>query len=156
MSVGIIIALVILGIILLLVEFLIIPGVTIAGITGSLLIIGGVVLGYYFHPFKTANLILLGTMVLLVLFSVLAFKTKTWQKMGLKTEIDGHATEDVALKFKVGDAGVAISRLAPIGKVMINESIVEARSMGGYIDQNTEIVIIRTEKNKLFVEPKSN
>lgn len=153
MSVGVIITLIILGILLLLVEFLIIPGVTVAGIVGSLLIIGGVVSGYYFHPFNIANYILLGTIVLLILFFILAFKTKTWQKLGLKTEIDGHATQDVAEQFKVGDTGKAISRLAPIGKVMIGESIVEARSMGGYIDPNTEIIIIRTEKNKLFVEP---
>lgn len=156
MSVGVIITLVIVGILLLLVEFLIIPGVTVAGIVGSLLIIGGVVSGYYFHPFKIANFILLGTIVLLLLFFILAFKTKTWQKLGLKSEIDSHATQDVAELFDVGDTGKTVSRLAPIGTIMINESLVEARSLGGFIDPNTEIVIIRKEKNKLFVEPKSN
>jgi membrane-bound ClpP family serine protease len=156
MSVGVIITLVIVGILLLLVEFLIIPGVTVAGIVGSLLIIGGVVSGYYFHPVKTANFILLGTIVLLLLFFILAFKTKTWKKLGLKSEINSHATQDVAELFNVGDTGRAVSRLAPIGQIMINDTIVEARSMGGFIDPNTEIVIIRKEKNKLFIEPKSN
>ena len=35
-----------------------------------------------------------------------------------------------------------------------NDVIVEARSMGGFIDEDIDVVIIRTEKNKLFVEPK--
>ncbi len=154
MTIGVIVSLVVIGIILLLVEFLITPGVTIAGISGSLLIIGGVVAGYYFHPVKIGHFILLGTLLALVVVFVLAFKTKTWKKLGLESAIDGHATEDVSEVFKVGDIGKAVSRLAPIGKVMINDKIVEARSLGGFIDPNTAIIVIRTEKNKLFVEPK--
>lgn len=155
MSIGVIIALIVIGICLLLVEFLITPGVTIAGIGGSILIIAGVVAGYYYHAGRVAHFMLLGTLVLITIIFVTAFKTKTWQKMGLSTAIDSH-TEDVAEAFKVGDTGKTISRLAPIGKAMINDAIVEAHSMGGYIDPNTEIIIIKTEKNKLFVEPKSN
>lgn len=154
MSIGVIIGLVILGIVCLLVEFLIVPGITVAGIVGSLLIIGGVVSGYYFHSSQEGTIILVSTVVLLFIFFYIAFKTNTWQKMGLNTSIDGHANKDVAESFHVGDTGVSVSKLAPIGKILIKGEIVEARSMGEYIDQDTEIIIIRTEKNKLFIEPK--
>lgn len=154
MSISVIIALVVLGILLLLVEFLITPGVTVAGISGTLLIIGGVVCGYYFRGTPTGHYILFSTIVLILLLFIVAFKTKTWQKIGLKSAIDGHVETPGSENFKVGDTGKTISRLSPIGKVLINNTIVEARSMGGIIDQNTEIKIIRTEINKLFVEPK--
>jgi membrane-bound ClpP family serine protease len=153
MSVGIIITIIVLGILLLLVEFLVVPGVTVAGIAGTLLIIGGVVSGFYFHNPPVSTYITIATVIVILLIFILAFKTKTWQKLGLKTTIDSHATVDVAETFKVGDEGVSVSRLAPIGKVMINDTLVEARSLGGYIDPNTPVKIIRTEKNKLFVEP---
>lgn len=154
MSTGVIITLIILGIILLLVEFLVIPGVTVAGIAGTLLIVGGVISGYYYQEPPVGNYITLGTVVIIIILFITAFKTKTWQKIGLKSSINSHSGEDVAEIYKVGDEGVTVSRLAPIGKVMINDNLVEARSLGGFIDPNTPIVIIRTEKNKLFVEQK--
>jgi membrane-bound ClpP family serine protease len=112
--------------------------------------------GYYFHAAPVSHFILLATLFFLILVLVIAFKTKTWQKLGLKTSINGHVETAGSDTFKVGDTGRSISRLAPIGKVMINEKIVEARSMGGFIDPNVAIVVIRTEKNKLFIEPKLN
>lgn len=154
MSISVIIALVIIGILLLLVEFLIVPGVTIAGIAGTILIIGAVLCGYYFHESSVGHYLLLSTIGLITIIFVAAFKTKTWQKLGLNTSIDGHVEGIGDDKYKVGDTGKTISRLAPIGKIMIQESIVEARSMGGYIDPDVDVVIIRAEKNKLFVEPK--
>ena len=154
MSIGVIVALIILGILLLLVEFLVVPGITVAGVVGTVLIIGGVAAGYYFHATPPGHYIMLSTFGLILLVFITAFKTKTWQKLGLKTSIDSHVETAGSEKFKVGDEGKSISRLAPIGKVMINEVIVEARSMGGYIDPDKDIIIVRTEKNKLFVEPK--
>jgi membrane-bound ClpP family serine protease len=149
----IIVTLILLGIALLMVEFLIFPGINVAGIAGTLFIIGGIICGYYFHPGNTANLITISTLAVLVVVVAIAFKTKTWQRFGLKSEINSHANEDVAEAYKVGDRAKTISRLAPIGTIIISDSIVEARSMGGFIDPNTEVIIVRTEKNKLFVEP---
>lgn len=153
MSVGIIITLIVIGITLLLVEFLIVPGVTIAGIAGTLLIVGGVIAGYVYQDVKIANYIAIGAGVSTLIIFVFAFRTKTWKNVGLKANIDGHSGEDVAEIFHIGDEGEAVSRLAPIGKVLIKDQLVEARSLGGFIDPGTSIKIIRTEKNKLFVEP---
>jgi membrane-bound ClpP family serine protease len=135
------------------VEFLVIPGITIAGIAGTLFIVGGIVVSYYFKDNHTANIITICTLAMIIVAVVIGFKTKTWERFGLKKEIDGHATEDVAKTFKVGDKGTTVSRLAPIGNIIINDIIVEARSLGGFIDPNTNVVIVRTEMNKLFVEP---
>jgi membrane-bound ClpP family serine protease len=153
MSTYIIITFIILGIVLLMMEFLVFPGVAIPGIAGTIFIIGGIVSAFYFHPGVTANLITISTFVLMILVVTVTFKTKTWQRFGLKSEIDSHASVDVAQTYKVGDKGKSVSRMAPIGTIMINNDIIEARSLGGFIDPNTEIIVVKTEKNKLFVEP---
>jgi membrane-bound ClpP family serine protease len=142
-----------LGILLLLVEFLVIPGVTIAGIAGTIFIVGGLICSYIFRDAREGNIITLVSLTAIVFIFVLAFKSRTWQRFGLKTEIDSHVGENVDLNFKIGDTGRAVSKLSPIGKVMINDTLVEASSMGTYIDAGSEIRIVRTEKNKLFVEP---
>ena len=60
-------------------------------------------------------------------------------------------------QFKVGDHGVARTRLALIGEALINGQIVEVKSEGGFINENEEIEIIRVSGNSLFVaKVKSN
>ncbi len=154
MSVGVIVSLIIIGILLLLVEFLVVPGVTIAGVSGTVLILGGVIAGYYFQESPVDHIILVSTLAFIIIVFVLAFKTKTWRRLGLKSTIASHVEAVAEDAFMIGDTGKTISRLAPIGKVMVNGKIVEARSMGGYIDASKDIVVVRIEKNKLFVEPK--
>jgi membrane-bound ClpP family serine protease len=51
--------------------------------------------------------------------------------------------------------GKAVSRLAPIGKALIEDRLYEVRSDGSYIDSNSEIIVTRIEGNKIFVEIKN-
>ena len=55
-------------------------------------------------------------------------------------------------RFKVGDKGVAISRLAPIGKVEINSHIVEGKSTGDFIDDGATVEVVSLQDNKLIVK----
>ncbi|MFP4488825.1 MAG: nodulation efficiency protein D (NfeD), partial [Bacteroidales bacterium] len=64
-SLGVIIFLIILGILLFMVEFLIVPGITIAGIGGAVSIISGIVLSFFYHGPGTGLIVLICTMVLI-------------------------------------------------------------------------------------------
>ena len=108
MSVSIIITLVVLGVLLLLVEFLVVPGITVAGIAGTLLIVGGVFCGYYFHKTPIGHYIMLSTIGAILLLFIIAFKTKTWQKLGLKTSINSHVETAGSETFNTGDTGKTI------------------------------------------------
>lgn len=156
MSVAAIILLILLGIALLLIEFLVVPGVTIAGVLGTLLIIGGVFCGYYFHQTPTGHYILLGSVGVMSAIFVTAFKTKTWRRMGLQTSIEGKVGVIEEEEIHVDDTGKTTSRLNPIGKALINNQLFEVRSNGSYIDSNKEIKVIRIDGNKIYVELKSN
>ena len=154
MSVGAIILLIVLGIILLFLEFFVIPGVTIAGIGGFLCLAGAIFAAYYNHGTGTGNIILLSTIVVLIILIFIAFKSNIWKKVMLNTDIDGIAT-DVKNdpSFKIGDRGMAITRLAPIGKAMFNNKMVEAKSIAGFIDQNTEVEIVKIQNTNVIVKP---
>ena len=44
--------------------------------------------------------------------------------------------------------------MAPMGKVLVNNQSIEATSTGGFIDENTEIEVVKVLQNKLIVKPK--
>lgn len=154
MSILAIVLLILIGFLLLFIEFLIIPGITIAGIGALLLIGGGIFCAYFFHGITPGNYVLLSTGSGIILFFVFVLKLKTWKRFGLKSEIGGRVGTLDESAVTVGDSGIAVSRLAPIGKAMFNNIQYEVRSEGTYIDAHKEVTIISIEGNKIFVELK--
>ncbi len=157
MSILVIVMLIILGIMLFIVEFLVIPGITIAGIGGAILLVGGVILGYHYHGPVVGNYILLGTALASILSLYLALKSRTWRKAALETQISSKIDiispgED---KVKTGDTGITITRLNPMGKIEVNGEFYEGKAIDSYLDPGTEIIVIKVEKNKLIVKPKN-
>jgi len=157
MSILVIVMLIILGIMLFIVEFLVIPGITIAGIGGAILLVGGVILGYHYHGPVVGNYILLGTALASILSLYLALKSRTWRKAALETQISSKINiispgED---KVKTGDTGITITRLNPMGKIEVHGEFYEGKAIDSYLDPGTEIIVIKVEKNKLIVKPKN-
>jgi membrane-bound ClpP family serine protease len=56
-------------------------------------------------------------------------------------------------KIKIGDKGKTITRLNPMGRVMVGNEHYEAKSIDKLIDQNTEVEIVKIESNKIIVKP---
>jgi membrane-bound ClpP family serine protease len=156
MSVTLIIILILLGILLFIIEFLLIPGIGIAGIIGAVLMIGGVILGYNYHGITIGNIILASTVVLSVITLVLVLKSKTWKKVMLNTKIEGkvNSIEKNGKKLNIGDLGTTITRLNPMGKVLIGGQYYEAQALNMLIDEGTEIIITKISGKKIIVEPK--
>jgi len=149
-----IIVLIVIGLIFLVAEFLIIPGITVAGIAGFVLIVFGVYLGYSQYGATTGHIILLSTAVASVATIALSLRAKTWRWATLSTNIDSRATEDYEHIIKAGDVGITVSRLAPMGKAVINDNIVEVTALGEMIDQQSTIEVVKVEGNKIIVKLK--
>ena len=143
------------GIILLLVEFLVVPGVSVFGIGGFLCLIGGVIASYVFHGNTAGHITLIAAVVASVLSMVFAFRRKTWRKMGLNASIDSKIVTIEPDKINGGDTGRTITRLAPMGKVKVHDMVCEAKSISGFIDENTEIEVIKVSRNQLIVKLKT-
>jgi membrane-bound ClpP family serine protease len=146
-----IITLLLLGIILILLEIFVVPGITVAGIGGLVLLVAGIYFSYANYGTPIGHFILLGTFAMVGLLFYVSYKGGAIKTMTLNAEVTSVAKEDVSLKVKVGDTGKAVSRMAPMGTVMINNELYEASSKGGFIEVNTEIEVIHIADNKITV-----
>ena len=138
---------------MLLIEFAVIPGVTVAGIGGFILLGLSVYIAFSAYGsgagFLTLTFVLIASPLLIYYF----FRSKAGKKMVLDSLIDGKVESVDPEKIHAGDTGKTIGRLAPSGKVKVNGEIVEAHSAGGFIDHNTEIKVLKIHMNKIIVEP---
>ena len=153
MSLTAIIFLIILGIILFYVEFLIIPGFTIAGILGTASIIVGVYFGYKEYSTPGGHYILLATAILSISSIVFMLRTGTWDKIALKGKVVGKSSILLETEVSIGDKGETITRLNPYGKVIINSKFYEAKSSNSFLDPKTEIEVKKIDGSHLIVKP---
>lgn len=153
--------LIILGIGLLLVEFLLVPGITVAGIGGLAMMAGGVYLGYTNYGMEVGTYILIGNLIAVVIAIAYALRGNTWRKFMLNSEITSHAfdkseEEDTEEnRIYPGDIGITVSRLNPMGKVFIKDAYVEGKASNIYIDPQTEVEVVKVFPNQIIVKPKN-
>lgn len=148
-----IIGLMLFGTFLMVAEIIFVPGTTIVGILGFIFSAYCIYLGYdYFGP-TTGTLILLGGAVVNILALVFAFKGRSWERFSLKGAITSKFNDEFKNDLKIGDKGVTISSLKPVGKAMFSNDEIEVSSNGVYIDENIEIEVLRIESSKIIVKP---
>ena len=67
-----------------------------------------------------------------------------------ETLTDGLNDEN-ELELHVGDEGVSVSSLRPIGKASFNDEEMEVRSLGEFIEEKQPIKIIEIDNKKIVV-----
>ncbi|RLD90470.1 MAG: hypothetical protein DRJ09_04170 [Bacteroidetes bacterium] len=148
-----VIVLIVVGILLLLLEVLVIPGTGFAGIAGFVSIIAGVWIAYAYLGSSTGNIVLFVTLAVNVIAIWIGVRSKTWKKAALVSTIDGKVNTINDINLKVGDVGKTISRCVPMGKADFNGNFVEVDARVDFIDPNTEIKIIKIDNNKIYIKP---
>lgn len=149
----IIIFLIILGIVLLLIEVTILPGITVAGVGSFLVLVYSVYLAFTSYGSLVGFLTLAFVLIVSPLLVYYFFKGKAGKSMVLNTVLPGFANEINSEKVKVGDIGITIGRLAPMGKIKVNDEVVEVRSTGTFVNPGEKVRIISIEKSLVTVEP---
>ena len=150
----VIIILIVLGILLFVIEFLLVPGVTIAGIGGLVLTVLGVYKAFEDFGSTVGVWVLIGTILLSVFVIAMSLRARTWSRLMLKTNIKGTVDKDLTEEqVKSGDRGTALTRLAPMGKILVNDLVREAKSTEGYIDEHTDIEIVSIAGTRISVKP---
>jgi membrane-bound ClpP family serine protease len=151
MDILIIIGLIVAGIVLFLIEIFVIPGISLAGI-------GAFVCLIYANYFafsnlgNTAGFITLAASVIACVASLVIFmKSKALDKMALKKNITSTVDNKAEQSVKVGDTGTAVTRLALIGMADINGHHVEVKSIDGFIDEKTPVVVSRIAGGTIHV-----
>ena len=95
----------------------------------------------------------MGTRVLAASIVLIIFllRSKTWKKLQLDTSLDGKVNVE-AEKLQVGQKGLAVSRLAPMGTIEVDGTFYEAQSVLDLIDQKTPVKVVKIEGSKIWVQ----
>ncbi len=144
------------GTLLIVVEIIFVPGTTIVGILGFMFFVYCIYLGYNYYGANTGTLILFGSAAINIIAIAIAFKSKSWERFSLKNTMKGRFNEDFQINLNVGDKGITISTLKPIGKAIFGINEIEVSSDGGYVGENVEIEVKKIEPSKIIVQSINN
>lgn len=158
-----------LGLLLLLVEIFVIPGFGIAGISGIVLIVGGLtlsLLGNRDFDFQHVSAADSGRAALTVLVGLgIGFALILWlsHKIGSKGPLRrvalnadlGEAISSPTHQELIGKEGIAQTVLRPSGKVQIEGQIYDGISESGFVEKGEPIVVIKSENAQVYVVTKN-
>ena len=152
MDIVIIASLIIAGLILFIIEVFLLPGISIAGIVSA-----GCLLYANYYAFDTLGTVpgcitLAISVIGVVAITIWFMRSKTVDKLSLKKTIDYRPEPLKGLDLKVGDEGIALTRLALIGNAEFSGRIIEVRSSGEFIDQKSKIRVERILDGVVLVE----
>ncbi|MDR1005575.1 MAG: hypothetical protein LBL74_01750 [Bacteroidales bacterium] len=140
------------GIGLLMLELIAIPGTTITGLLGCGLIGWGIYNMYVEYGTGWGTFSLIFCLVVAILLLIYSLRAKTWKKFSLNKSIDSKVNEPKREIF-VGDKGISITRLAPIGIAEIKGERMEVYTSTSFVDPKMEIEVELVEGNKIMVKP---
>lgn len=145
-------SLILVGIALIVVEIIFVPGSTIVGVLGFVSAVVGVYLGFTYFGDTIGWWILGGTSVAFAAALYWGFKGDTWDRFSLKDISEGKFNEGYSSGLQVAERGKTLSALRPSGKAEFNNKEYEVRTYGNYIDSGTEIEIVKIQGNTIYVE----
>ncbi|MEM9494040.1 MAG: NfeD family protein [Myxococcota bacterium] len=148
----IVIALIVIGLALLAIEMLVIPGVGIIGVLGLVAVTAsGYVAITELSPGIAAIAIAAGVASSVAMFWLFP-RTRTARAMILETETTGSAADPKDAEL-IGLRGTALTPLRPAGSAEIADRTVDVVSDGQYVETGTAIQVVQVEGNRVVVEP---
>ena len=139
-----------LGLLLLTLEIVALPG-GIAGVCGFLLIAFGVWQSFILWGMTVGTWVLIGSVAICALLLALFMKTKTWKRFSLNEESDSTVNQIEDPSITVGTRGTTVARLAPTGKALIDGKLVEVHAINKFIDQDRHIEVVAIEGYRIDV-----
>lgn len=166
------ILLAIIGFVLLAIEFFVIPGFGIAGISGIVLIVMAFAFsmvgnqGFDFSPVSSRELTVAFATVVISMFAavILAFitgkslmRTARFGKMVLQTTMEsgsGFVSTDAGLHTLIGSHGITDTLLRPSGKVLVGSRIYDAVADNAFIEKGINVTVKSVSGQSLVVSKK--
>ena len=152
LEIATILGFIVLGLLLIVLEVVFVPGTTFVGLGGAVLSIYGIYLSFEQWGNTGGFITILVTAVVAGVALYYSFTTKSWQKFSLKKSMSGKFNDEISLDLEVGDIGEALSTLKPVGKALFSDKEWEVRSNGEYIDAQNKVVISKIQGTIIYVE----
>lgn len=137
-------------------EIFIIPGTSLAGIVSAACLIGANVLVFDSYGLSTGIIVLAASLIVCLVAGIWMLRSKALDRISLKRTIDSTAATEEQLSVKVGDRGIALTRLALIGNADFDGKIVQVQSADGFLDEKTPVVITRVIDGQVWVKRTEN
>ena len=153
MTTGVVILiLALLALVLIAVEVFIVPGFGISGIGAIVCVVIAefLIYGEFGAWASFFALMFFGLVTILLMWWV--GKSKTIDKVSLHSSIDSTNATKEQLSVKVGDEGVALTRLALIGNAEIDGKMVEVKSTGNFIEEGTPLIVTYVNEALVMVK----
>ena len=149
-----IVLLIVLGLLFLVAELVLLPGVSVGALLA--LVCDGFAIWLGFRDFGTTGgaVVIVAVLVLSLVVTVVSLRAKTWQRFSLRQEIRSSSTPVLpSEELHAGDRGKTLSRLSPMGKVEIGGRIYEAKSLDAYVDPRREVEVVGFENFSVILKP---
>lgn len=131
-------------------ELVAIPGTTVAGLCGVGLLIYGIYEMFVGYGTLWGLVALIVSLALCIILLVYTLRGKTWKRAALKEEINSKVNT-IQTTVKVGDKGVAVTRLAPMGMAEIAGERMEVYTATSYVEPGTALRVEAVEGNRIRV-----
>ncbi len=145
-----------LALLLIILEVFFLPGITIAGICSLLFYGGGIYYAYIIYGSTGATitfaLATLATGIAIYIF----IRSRALHRMSLQAEVDSVVPTSIPADVHVGDVGITLSRLNPMGKILVGAHTLEARAENELIDEDCPVKIIRIEHTVVIVNQENS
>lgn len=146
-----IVLLILFGLLFLLAELLLLPGITVAALLALVSYGAACWIAFSQYGVMTGSVVV-GVILLLSLAAVVwSLRDKTWLRFSLQQEIRSSSMPEPAKELQPGARGRALSRLSPMGKVDFGGKVYEAKSTGDYIDPRCEVEVAGFENFNVIV-----
>lgn len=151
-----IILLLILAALLMTAEIVFLPGISVAGFLALAADCTAAYIAY--ERFGTTGLTLAIAAVIIIsaITLILCLRAKTWRRLSLKSKIEGQSQQSPDAEIEIGQTGVTLSRLAPMGKVQIGGRTFEAKTIDSFVDPKTEVTVTGFDNFTVIVKQTNN
>ena len=148
----IIATLIAIGLILIVLEIIFVPGTTIVGGLGLICVVIGVWYSFSVFGAPIGWSIAVITLVIAAILIILSFKSGVWRRFALNNTMESRVNEHEPISLTIGDEGISLSALRPYGNVEFGNSKIEVTTLGDLIESNKKVKVVKIEGRKIFVE----
>lgn len=146
-----IVILVFFGLLFLVAELVLLPGVSVGALLALVCYGSSIFLAFRDYGAVGGCIAILAVLLLSLVAMVISLRAKTWQRFSLEQEIRSSSMPRPEESLHAGDRGTTLSRLSPMGKVEIGGQVYEAKSLDAYVDPRKEVEVVGFENFSVIV-----
>ncbi len=140
------------GIGLIVIEIIFVPGTTIVGVLGLICIIAGILYGFSTFGTPMGWGITVVTVIISTAIIIISLKSGVWKKFALSDIMDSKVNEHLPIAINPGEEGVALSALRPIGNAEFGNDKMEVTTLGELVDSGSKVKVTHIEGRVIYVE----